>query len=314
MDFKNNISEIKTQIKKKEGKEWLGLQNTTEQKLESLIWYLDHPKITEFPRLLEEVINLYYKARESGFIKMEGIIRKLDQLKIKLGKHDYKKKEKESKKSLKFINYPKEIKNLKDKIEIMIQSPYGTSLPDSTHELIITLLNYLNHPNLPMNKRLFDEVYDVYQKTREDDYLKMQSFKDMLDKIEIKLGDLPNDLKQFKTLEEKREELEKDRKRLRELERGIEKDKENFEKERHQMELELKNLEVERIKIKEIQKNLREEQEKFDKEKNSLQKQKEDLSQEKEDLERQRKKLMEKWEMIKSFEEKIRKMEGLVAE
>ena len=83
------IPQIKNEITEKKGKEWLGLQITTEKQLESLLWYLEHPKLQENIKLLEEIIELYFIAKASGFTKMEGIIRKLDQLRITLGKYDY---------------------------------------------------------------------------------------------------------------------------------------------------------------------------------------------------------------------------------
>ena len=82
------IITIKNEISEKKGKEWLGLQITTENQLESLLWYLEHPKLQENTRLLKEIIELYFIAKASGFTKMEGIIRKLDQLNITLGKYD----------------------------------------------------------------------------------------------------------------------------------------------------------------------------------------------------------------------------------
>ena len=80
------IIKIKNEITEKKGKEWLGLQITTEKQLESLLWYLEHTKLQENTKLLEEIIELYFIAKASGFTKMEGIIRKLDQLSITLGK------------------------------------------------------------------------------------------------------------------------------------------------------------------------------------------------------------------------------------
>ena len=80
------IIKIKNEITEKKGKEWLGLQITTENQLESLLWYLEFPKLQENTKLLEEIIELYFIAKASGFTKMEGIIRKLDQLRITLGK------------------------------------------------------------------------------------------------------------------------------------------------------------------------------------------------------------------------------------
>jgi hypothetical protein len=82
------IIKIKNEITEKKGKEWLGLQITTENRLESLLWYLEHPKLQENTKLLEEIIELYFFAKASGFTKMEGIIRKLDQLNITFRKFD----------------------------------------------------------------------------------------------------------------------------------------------------------------------------------------------------------------------------------
>jgi len=82
------IIKIKNEITEKKGKEWLGLQITTENRLESLLWYLEHPKLQENTKLLEEIIELYFFAKDSGFTKMEGIIRKLDQLNITFRKFD----------------------------------------------------------------------------------------------------------------------------------------------------------------------------------------------------------------------------------
>ena len=79
---------IKNEITEKKGKEWLGLQITTENRLESLLWYLENPKLQENTKLLEEIIELYFTAKDSGFTRMEGIIRKLDQLNITLRKFD----------------------------------------------------------------------------------------------------------------------------------------------------------------------------------------------------------------------------------
>ena len=128
------ISVIKKEITEKKGKEWIGLQATTEKQLESLLWYLENPKLQENPKLLEEIIELYYVARTSGFTRMEKIIRKLDQLNITLGKIDYTEEEKEIEKKPKFLNYVQAIKELRAKLEVLIQSPYGTSLPENTQK------------------------------------------------------------------------------------------------------------------------------------------------------------------------------------
>jgi hypothetical protein len=204
MSVDEKISRIKIEIENQEGKEWLGMKDTTEKRLESLLWYLEHPKIKEFPRLLEEAIDLYFKAKESGFLKMEGIIRKLDQLNIKLGKFDYEKEEeKNQQKKRKFLNYSKTIKDLRKKIQILLQSPLGTSLPEKTQESLMTLMNYLNHPDLKTRPQLFDELYEIYEKAEKNDFMQMQAFNHFLNKLEIKLGSLTKEMKSFKTIEEK---------------------------------------------------------------------------------------------------------------
>ncbi len=159
------IPQIKIEITEKKGKEWLGLQMTTEKQLESLLWYLEHPKLQENAKLLEEITELYFIAKASGFTKMEGIIRKLDQLSITLGKFDYAEEE-EIEKKPKFLNYPQAVKELRSKIEILMQSPYGTSLPETTQKSIINFINYLNHPDFAKKPKLFDDVYEKYEEVK----------------------------------------------------------------------------------------------------------------------------------------------------
>ena len=66
------IPQIKNEITEKKGKEWLGLQITTEKQLDSLMWYLEHPKLQENTKLLEEITELYYIAKAGGFTKKIG--------------------------------------------------------------------------------------------------------------------------------------------------------------------------------------------------------------------------------------------------
>ena len=75
---------IEKEIQKKKGKEWLGLQPATEKNLDTFVWYLDHPKLKENQKLTKELIKLYIDSKASGFMKMESINRKLNQLKIQL--------------------------------------------------------------------------------------------------------------------------------------------------------------------------------------------------------------------------------------
>ncbi len=155
------IEAIKNEIKEKKGREWLGLQLKTEKQLESLMYYLDHPKIYEYPRLLEELMEFYYIARSKNFTKMEDIIRKLDQLSIKLGKYD----ERESASAQKrpeLVNYAYEIVELKKRLDNLMASSLGMSLPELTQNSLATFLSYLSHPVLQKKKNLFDDMLAKY--------------------------------------------------------------------------------------------------------------------------------------------------------
>jgi hypothetical protein len=195
MSLKDQVATIKEEITHKKGIEWKGLQETTEKQLESLLWYIEHPKMEGRPELLKEVLDLYFKAKDTNFIKMESIIRKLDQLNIILGKYDYEKKKEIE--EVKFIDYNQEIKNIKRKVKSLMQNPYGLSLPEKTKESIIKFINYLNYPNLHLKKRLLDEIFETYNKTEQGEFLKMQNFNDMLNKLEVILGELPENMKKF---------------------------------------------------------------------------------------------------------------------
>lgn len=213
MNFDEKISQIKTEIETKEGKEWLGLTNTTEERLESLLWYLKHPKIKDYPRLLEESIDLFFKAKESGFLRMEDIIRKLDQLNIKLGKYEYTEKpqEEEDKKKLRFQDYPDAIKTLKKKIQISLKSTLGMSLADASRELLITFFNYLNHPQLESRPELVDEFFELYETAERNDFNQMDSLKNFLDELEINLGTLTEEMKSFNVLDDAIKKVEEEK-------------------------------------------------------------------------------------------------------
>ncbi len=292
------IPQIKLEITEKKGKEWLGLQMTTEKQLESLLWYLEHPKLQENPKLLEEITELYFIAKASGFMKMESIIRKLDQLSITLGKFDYTEKEEELDKKPKFLNYPQEIKELRKKIEVLIQSPYGTSLPETTQQLIINFINYLNHPDLHKRPKLFDDIFEKYEEAKATDFMKMQSFNDMLNMLEIKLGAINEDMKQYKTLEEKIEDLEDEKKRISEewnkldLEReALITEKEKIAKERDVLKDENKKLKDDLEAIKKEWVKIENENKKLEEETNSLIKERQTLNEEQKRLEYERQRL-----------------------
>jgi len=251
MSFMEKISAIKKEITEKKGKEWDSLQNTTEKQLELLLYYLEHPSMLDNPKLREELIDLYYKAKETKFTKMEGINRKIDQLNIKLGKYE-KSDEKESKKKIKFTNYVQAIKDLRRKIEFVLHSPYGTGLPAITQKSLIIFTNYLNHPDLSKKQKLFDDMHDKYIEAEVSEFMRMQAFNDMLSMLEIKLGALTQEMKTHKTLEEKEiefeakdiefEKLEEEKKKLAEEWEKIKKEKENLEAEKISLKNEKENL------------------------------------------------------------------------
>ncbi|MBD3256470.1 MAG: hypothetical protein GF383_15350 [Candidatus Lokiarchaeota archaeon] len=277
------ISEIKKEIKEKEGKEWIGLMTSTEKQLEALVYYLDHPKLPEYPKLLNEIIELYYIAKNSAFTKMEGIIRKLDQLNITLGKHQYS-EDKQVQQQPKFTNYIQEIKRLKGKVQILLDSPYGTSLPDSVQKSLIIFINYLNHPDFPKRPNLFDKAYDIFEEAEKTEFMKMQAFKDMLNMLEIKLGSLTNELKTYKTMEERQEDLKNKKKELDEELNKISLMREEFEKEKDKFSKKKENFNAERKK--------------FNLEKKNLEKEWEKLETEREQIDEEKKTLLEEWENL----------------
>ncbi|MFX1340341.1 MAG: hypothetical protein ACFFDK_17155 [Promethearchaeota archaeon] len=292
------IPQIKAEITEKKGKEWLGLQMTTEKQLESLMWYLENPKLQENPKLLEEIIELYFIAKASGFTKMEGIIRKLDQLSITLGKFDYTEKEENVDKKPKFLNYPQEIKELRKKIEVLMQSPYGTSLPETTKQSIINFINYLNHPDLHKRPKLFDDIFEKYEEAKATDFMKMQSFNDMLNMLEIKFGAITEDMKQYKTLEEKMQDLEEEKKRLaeewdkiRSEQDKLKSDRENLVEEREKLKEENQKLKDDLEALKEEWTQFEEQRSKFNEEKDNFQKEREKLNVDLTRLENERKKI-----------------------
>ncbi|MEJ2248271.1 MAG: hypothetical protein P8Y70_16340 [Candidatus Lokiarchaeota archaeon] len=290
MSLKDQVETIKEEISLKKGSEWKGLQTTTEKQLESLLWYIEHPKMDERPKLLRQVVDLYFDAKKTNFIKMEGIIRKLDQLSITLGKYDYS-KEKETENKPKFTNYVQEIENLRRKAEIIIQTPYGISLPENTKESIIKFINYLNYPNLHLKQKLFDEIHEIYSLTEQQEFIKMQSFNEMLNKIEIKLGKVTEGMKKFKTIKEQKEDLKRER------------DKLNMEWER--FDKKIKAFEQERREILKEKENLEREKSEILKEKEKIERLREDLELDKKKINKQQQELDFKWQKVNEFAQKF---------
>ena len=236
--MEDRINSIIDEIKEKNGKEFVGLQSETDKQLESLMWYLEHPRLThEMPALAEELVELYDSAKESKFTKMEGILRKLDQLSIKLGKDYYELPEEKKKgKKLMFTNYPQAIKDIQTDIAILMHSPHGTSLPELIQTSILTFHNYLNHPDLHRTPELFDEMHEKYEFAKATDFLKLQAFNDLLMKLKIKLGEITEEMNTFKSIKEQSRELEAEKTRLAEEVKKLQEEKEQIKKEKDELE------------------------------------------------------------------------------
>ena len=199
------LEKIIDDIKEKKGKEWLGLQKATENQLENFMYFLGDQRLLEHPKLVDELVELYYTAKAGDFLKMEGIIRKLDQLRIKFGKEGYVKKAVEKD----ILNLEKAIDDFRKNVENMLNSALGSRLLDSTRELIISFYNFLGHPKLKNNQLLFEEMLNTYETAEKGDFTVLQKMSDLLDKLDIKLGATGEEsVTRFKTPEELQEELE----------------------------------------------------------------------------------------------------------
>ena len=186
------LLEIKREIQEKKGKEWLGMQPSTVKHLDHFMWYLDHPQLHDDAILAEEIIELYYLAKATSFIKMEGIIRKLDQLSVTLGKAE----SVEKKAVIRAMGI--EINELREKVENLLASPAGASLPDSNLKSLRTFVNFLNHPKLPKKPELFEKMLERYKDVEDNNFISFQSFNDLLNVADIKLGAVPVEIKEEK--------------------------------------------------------------------------------------------------------------------
>jgi hypothetical protein len=198
------FSKIKKEVQEKQGKEWLGMQLSTEKQLESFMYYLDHPKLEGNPSLSQELIDLYYTAKESGFIKMEGIIRKLDQLRITLGAYKAVQQKGASKTFIGAQHIKSEIDTLKNRIGDFMQTSIWNSLLPSTQNAIETFTNYLDHRELQNRAEIFEEMLKTYNSIESGNFEKMQSLTNLLNKVEIKLGPILEE----EVIEEIAEEIE----------------------------------------------------------------------------------------------------------
>jgi len=241
-------------IEEKQGKEWVGLQKATETQLENLMYFLGDQRLLEHPKLCEEIVEIYYAAKASDFLKMESIIRKLDQLRIKFGKDGYVKKAVEKD----ILNLEKAVDDFRKNVENMLNSAIGGRLLDSTRELIISFYNYLGHPKVKDNQVLFEEMLNTYEAVEKDEFTVMQKMSDLLSKLDIKLGASGEEVAStFKTPEELREELEKTQLELAEERENISRELKKIEEQKailkgkeEQVELNEKFIEKERESMK----------------------------------------------------------------
>lgn len=261
------IFSIIKELNEKKGKEWFSIHPKTEQQLMSLAWYLNHPKLQEDLKKIEELVGLYYNAKATDFLKMERIARKLDELSVKIGKvgsiekkvlpsqSEIKPEEKPKRPTI--VNYGKAIEELRNRIERLLNSPSGLNLHENTQISITTFLNYLNHPDLQNNPKLFDEMLEKYEEVEAVDFSTMQAFNDLLNKMEIKLGNVFKEMRTWKSIDEREKDLKREIKK-------IEEEKENLKEAGEKLEVERKKLKLEWVKLKVERGKLKEEQEKFE--------------------------------------------------
>ncbi|MFX1256263.1 MAG: hypothetical protein ACFFAN_00240 [Promethearchaeota archaeon] len=299
------LSAIKKEINEKKGKEWVGLQPKTEKQIEQLKWYLDHPKVQENLKIAEELIGLYYIAKASNFIKMEDIIRKLDQLSVTLGKAEFVEKE--------GVTGPIDvaIEELIKKIENLMENPSGMSLPEGTQKSIATFLNYLNHPKLQNKTKLFEEMVEKYAIAEASDFRKMQALNDMLNMLEIKLGALTGKVKKWKSLEDIREELLEEKKKLAEGWENLETEKKEIELAREKLEAEREKLDMEKRGVEAAKESLTVERKKLEVEKRGVEAAKESLTVQREKLEAKKKEMEEERKKLEVLTEKLNRDEKM---
>ena len=241
-------------IEEKQGKEWVGLQKATETQLENLMYFLGDQRLLEHPKLMDEVVEVYYAAKATDFLKMESILRKLDQLRIKFGKDGYVKKAVEKD----ILNLDKAVDDYRKNVENMLNSPLGSRLLDSTKKLIISFYNYLGHQKVKDNQILFEEMINTYELAEKDDFTVLQKMSDLLNKLDIKLGSSGEEVAtKFKTPEELREELEQTKLELAEERENISRELKKIDEQKailkgkeEQVELDEKFMESERASMK----------------------------------------------------------------
>ncbi|MFX0024466.1 MAG: hypothetical protein ACFE9S_19265 [Candidatus Hermodarchaeota archaeon] len=313
------ILSIIKEVNEKKGREWLSLHPKTEQQLMTLAWYLTHPKLQEDPEKIEEIVELYYNAKANNFLHMEKITRKLDELSVKIGNvgpiekitfpSELEKKPIEELKQPTIVDYAKAIEDLRNRIERLLNSPFGSNLLENTQVSISTFLHYLNHPDLQNNTELFDEMLEKYEEVEAVEFTTMQTFNDLLNKMKVRLGKLPEEIKKWKSIDEREKESLKQMEKIAEEKQNLKEDWEALESERNKLKLEWEQLEVEKGNMLEEQKKFNQERQQFDTERTEMTLKQAEINQEQSKLESEKQKDLVK-EREKIAEEKQNLKEG----
>lgn len=259
------------ELKNKKGREFVGLNQSTEKQLKDLSWYLQHPTVNEKTKLMNELIILYDNAKRSGFLKMESINRKLSQLKVIIGEVDPNMKlitpqivkEKpvvvvKEKKIPKIENIEDSIHDLVSEVEDLLESQAGKSLPQSTQESLSKFLDFLTHPDLPEKGIIFEEMHQKFYTVENEGFLKMQAFNDMLNKLDIKLGKPTSKEKKIVTRKEQRDEIAEGSKEIEQEKLKLKEEWEKLKKEREKFNQDTVKLLEEKIAFEKVQKELEE--------------------------------------------------------
>jgi len=192
------IEKIKKEIQEKRGREWFGILPTSESHLETFRKYLSHPKLHEKPKIINEMITLYNNAKSSSFVKMEALIRKLDQYKIQLGDVSYitnpvmnRKIVMTAEKRAVVLDSDEEIEKMKVRLKNTIEnSPDGSLLP-KTDKSLKTFSEYLENPELRNQIALVEEMISKYNAVEGSNFTRMQEFDNFLVKMSVKLKSKP---------------------------------------------------------------------------------------------------------------------------
>jgi len=195
------IEKIKEEIQNKQGREWFGILPTSEKNLEIFRKYLSHPKLHEKPNIVNEMITLYNNAKSSNFVKMEALIRKLDQYKIQLGDVSFitnpvmkRKIVMTAEKRAIVVDSAEEIEKMKVRIKKAIENPPGGSLLPKSEKSLITFSEYLNNPELQNQIFLVEEMISKYDAVEASNFTRMQDFDNFLVKMSIKLKSKPTEI------------------------------------------------------------------------------------------------------------------------